>query len=198
MRYLFLVHVSETVNHTLPEPSPPLELKTPSRFPLISDLASHRANEFIAIANGLDLSVSPHVTLHYTKDESQYYFPIHKDMKRLSKPMKWSLISLCCDLGCTDVRRNRHLKIFEAVIKVQSYVYGFPNMAISVDHFEHQWRKFKDYLVTNPGNTFKVYLSKAGQNRISYIKSIFGRFPTLLHGLFCQATAIFGPSANTH
>ena len=185
------------VNQTLPEPSQPLEVNMPSRFPLISDLASHQANELIAISKGLDLSESPCVALHYTEDESEYFIPIQEDLKRLSEPMKWSLISLCCDLGCTDARRDRRLKIFKAVIKVQSYVYGFPKEAISVDHFERQWRKFKDCLVNNPGNTFKVYLSRAGQNRISYVKNIMGRFPTLLHGLFCQATAILGPSANT-
>ena len=76
------------VNQTLPEPSQPLEVNMPSRFPLISDLASHQANELIAISKGLDLSESPRVALHYTEDESEYFIPIQEDLKRLSNDIR--------------------------------------------------------------------------------------------------------------
>ena len=95
------------VPETLPELSHPPPVKNPCRFSLISDLASNRADEFIAISKGLDLSVSPRVALYYTEDMSEYFIPIQKDLKRLSEPMKWSLISICCDLGCTDANRQR-------------------------------------------------------------------------------------------
>ena len=118
-------------------------------------------------------------------------------MRRTTETMKWSMVAIACDYGASDMTYKKRLELFKAVIKVQSYLYGFVAPAISVSYFLALWRKFKTGMRKNPTKLFDTYLSKAGTGRSTWVDKIMAKYPQLLHKLYRYATRILTCSANT-
>ena len=123
--------------------------------------------------------------------------PIYPSRKRMSEAMKWSLVAVASDYGATDLDSKKQLELFNAVIRVQSYLYGFKAPAMSIKYFQVLWRKFKRRMNKNPTMLFNTYLSKVGCGRTTWVDKMMQTYPKLLHTLYRYATKILSCSANT-
>lgn len=107
-------------------------------------------------------------------------------------------MAIACYFGAIDLGYKRRLELFEAVIKVQYYLYRFKAPATSLSYFLTLWRKFKTTMRKDPTKLFNTYISRAGLGQKSWVDQIMEQFPKLLHGLYRYATSILTCSANTH
>ena len=115
----------------------------------------------------------------------------------MTESMKWSLVAIASDYGATDLGPTKRSELFQAVIKVQSYLYGFKGPALTLEYFQKLWRKFKTTMNKDPSKLFQTYLSKIGTGRTTWIDGIMKQYPKLLHSLYRYATKILSCSANT-
>ena len=147
----------------------------------VAGLNRNRVKHYIRLSTVIDFETTVRAPIHGLCEEA---IPIYPSRKRMSESMKWSLIVIACDYGATDLEYKERLELFKAVIKVQSYLYGFKAPALSLSHFLTLWRKFKNTMRKNPSRLFDTYLSRAGQGRKTWVDQIMDKFPKLLHGLY--------------
>ena len=85
------------------------------------------------------------------------FVPLLSKKKRTSQCMKWSLITIACDLGATEMTPRQREKLFWAVTRTQSYYYGFVKDCISLSYFRKLFVRFKKSLLKDPTRTFELY-----------------------------------------
>ena len=125
------------------------------------------------------------------------YITIHRNKKRLTESMKWSMVAAACDLGATSMNISDRERLFRAVIKTNSYFYGFLKPVLSEDYFRKLFLRFKKSFIETPYETYCIFEDKAGTGKQSYVEFLQYKYPTLLHKLFRYAVAVLGVLAET-
>ena len=147
-----------------------------------------RADTFIQETKKLDFNVTPCPNLASDiTNRGSMFIPLH-DRKCATENLKWSMVSLCGELGYQECSRKHDLMY--AIICHYSYVHGYKKPMLTVTYFRSLWKVFQDSLQENPSWMFDLFQSKSNKGRVSYIDFLCERYPTLLHELYCYAISV--------
>ena len=116
---------------------------------------------------------------------------------RCHSNIKWSMVTICNDLGASSLAPNERDELFKAVIYTQSYLEGYDRPLFSLTYFTKMWLRFKLRVNNHPHLLAQVFAPSYTKKRESYVDMLVKLFPTLLHLLYRYATNVLGLSART-
>ena len=152
-------------------------------------------NMYILKSNLLDYSLDPRPNLHSTDQSAT--IKIRKKGIRMTDEMKWQMMTIASDFGAFYMSKEKRDNLFAAIIKTQSYLYGYKHPAMGLKYFTNHWYKYKSISRSDPSNLEHVFSSKVTRERVNYIDAIDTLFPTYLHLLYRYGIQVLGSFAKT-
>ena len=157
----------------------------PSIVPTVTP-TTDQLQSFIDRSKKLRFDLRPRPSLKNVMDPTQPVLSLvaMNTRQRFTESMKWTLITICADMGLRNITAaNSRKEIMNAIIATQSYVYGHDTPVITVDYLERLLKKYNQLLTVDPTLTSSIFKSKAGQGKISKVQYLSQTYPTFLHSI---------------
>ena len=178
------VHVPVYITReTLQQQSPPSTLQPVSTF-------TKEAKDYIDSVEHLDFQATP---------RKNHIFPWMDDIqtrdnKTYDDPFYRIMLLTAYELGYKTLHYKHQLILANAILKRESYIYGFSNALIKPTTFHKLWTRYERERRLNPVNAATTLDNKRGENRKIYIESICKMYPSFLHECYRNATKKYGLS----
>ena len=115
-------------------------------------------NMYLLKSNLLDFSLEPRPNLHSVDPNAT--IKLREKGIRMTDEMKWQMMTIASDFGASYLSKETRDKLFAAIIKTQSYLYGFKRPAMGLKYFTNHWYKYKSISRSDPSNLENVFTSK--------------------------------------